>query len=57
MDELQTIKLSEGGSIEDYLKKTKHLKNQLASMEEMVIDKAMIQIVLNNLYYSFENII
>ena len=57
MDELQSMKLNKGESVEDYLKKTRKLKNQLASMEEMVIDKAIIQLVLNGLPCSFESII
>jgi hypothetical protein len=39
MSQLQSIKLMEGGSVEDYIKKARELKNRLASMGETVIDR------------------
>ena len=57
MSQLQTIRLSEGGSIEDYIKKARELKNRLASMGETVYDRALIQLVLNGLPCSFESTI
>jgi hypothetical protein len=38
-----------GASIGDYLKKARELKKRLSNMEEVVLDKTMIQLVLNGL--------
>ena len=57
MSQLQTIRLSDGGSIEDYIKKARELKNQLASMGETISDRALAQLVLNRLPRSFESAI
>ena len=57
MGQLQTIRLTEGGSLEDYLKKARELKNRLVSMEEIVSDRALTQLVLNGLPHSFESTI
>jgi hypothetical protein len=51
------MKLAKGGSIEDYIKKARELKNHLASMDKTVSDKALIPLVLNNLPRSFESTI
>ena len=55
--QLHSIKLSEGGSIEDYIKKTREIRNRLTSMGETISDKTMIQIVLNGLPRSYESTI
>jgi hypothetical protein len=47
----------EGGSVEDYVKKARELKNRLASMGETVTDRNLIQLVLNGLPQSFESTI
>jgi hypothetical protein len=39
MSQLQSIKLMEGGSVEDYIKKARELKNRLASMGKTVTDR------------------
>ena len=38
MGQLQSLKLSEGGNIEDYVRKAKELKNRLSSMGERLSD-------------------
>ena len=55
--QLHSIKLSEGGSVEDYIKKTREIRNRLTSMGETISDKTMIQIVLNGLPCSYVNTI
>ena len=57
MSQLQTIRLSKGGSIEDYIKKARELKNRLASIGETISDRALTQLVLNGLSRSFESTI
>jgi hypothetical protein len=57
MGQLQTIRLPEGGSVKDYIKKARELKNQLASMGETFSDRALTQLVLNGLPRSFESTI
>lgn len=49
-----TSQLTEGDSVEDYIKKARELWNRLASMGEAVIDKSMIRIILNGLFRSYE---
>jgi hypothetical protein len=39
MSQLQSIKLMEGRSVEDYIKKARELKNRLASMGKTVTDR------------------
>ena len=55
--QLHSIKLSEGGFAEDYIKKTREIRNFLTSMGETINDKTMIQIVLNGLPRSYESTI
>jgi hypothetical protein len=57
MGQLQTMRLVEGGSMEDYTKRARELKNKLASMGEVVADKAIVQLLLNGLPRSFETTI
>ena len=57
MGQLQTIRLPERGSVEDYIKKARELKNRLASMGETFLDRALIQLFLNGLPRSFESTI
>jgi hypothetical protein len=40
--QLQTMRLAEGGSVEEYIKKAREIKNRLVSMGESVGDKSMI---------------
>ena len=40
--QLHSLKLSEGGSVEDYIKKTREIRNRLTSMGETISDKSMI---------------
>ena len=57
LGQLQTMKLSEGGLVEDYIKRARELKNRLAIMEETVSYKSLTQLVLNGLPHSYESMI
>jgi hypothetical protein len=57
MSQLQSIKLMEGGSVEDYVKKSRELKNRLASMGKTVTNRNLTQLILNRLPRSFESTI
>ena len=57
MGQLQSLKMHEGGSIEDYIKKARELKNRLGSMGEKLSDQNVNQIVLNGLPRSYESTI
>lgn len=57
MGQLQTLKMNEGGSVEDYLKRARELKNRLGSMGEKLSDRNVNQIVLNGLPRSYEGTI
>lgn len=57
VSQLQTLKLSEGSSVEDYVRRARELKNRLASMGERLSDKHLNQVVLNGLPRSFESIV
>ena len=57
MEQLQTIRLTKGGSIEDYIKKARELMNRLASMGETISDRALTQLVFNGLPRNFESMI
>jgi len=49
ISQLQVIRLSKKGSMEDYIKKTLELQNHLISMGESIFNKIMIQIILKGL--------
>ena len=57
MGQLQTLRMNEGDSIEDYVKKARELKNRLHSMGERITDRNVNQMVMNGLPRSFESII
>ena len=57
MGQLQSLKLNEGGNIEEYVRKARELRNRLSSMEERVSDQNVNQIVLNGLPRSYESTI
>ena len=57
MGQLQTLRMNEGDSIEEYVKKTRELKNRLHSMGERITDRNVNQMVMNGLPRSFESII
>ena len=56
-NQLHLLKMSEGGSMEDYGNKTTKLKNHLLSMGEMVPDKNICQSMLNGLPRSYEGVV
>lgn len=49
--------MPEGGSIEDYVKRTRELKNRLNSMGERLSDRNVNQFMMNGLPRSFESLI
>jgi hypothetical protein len=55
--QLQTMRLTEGGSIEDYIKKARGTKNRLVSMGKTIGDKSLTQLLLNGLPRSYESTI
>ena len=57
MGQLQSLKLSEGGAIEDYIRKARELKNRLTNMGERLSDRNINQIVMNGLPRSYESTI
>ena len=57
MSQLQSLKMSEGGSVEEYIKKARELKNCLSSMGERLSDKNVNQTLLNGLSRSYESTI
>ena len=57
MGQLQTLRMNEGDSIEDYVKKARELKNRLHNMGERITDRNVNQMVMNKLPRSFESII
>ena len=57
MSQLQSLKMSEGGSVEEYIKKAQELKNRLSSMGERLSDKNVNQTLLNGLPRSYESTI
>ena len=54
---MQQMKMAEGGSVEEYLKKAREIRNRVTNMEETITSKALIQLVLNGLPHSFESTI
>ena len=57
MSQLQSLKLTEGGAVDEYLKKARELKNRLGNMGEKLSDRNVNQIVLNGLPRSYESTI
>ena len=57
MSQLQSMRMQEGGSVEDYMKKARELRNRLLNMGERISDKSLNQLVLNGLPRSFESLI
>ena len=57
MGQLQSLRMHEGGSVEEYIKKAQELKNRLSSMGERLMDKNINQLVLNGLPRFFESLI
>ena len=57
MSQLQSLKLTEGGAVDEYLKKARELKNRLGNMGEKLSDCNVNQIVLNRLPRSYESTI
>ena len=57
MSQLQSLKMSEGGSVEEYIKKARELKNRLSSMGERLSDKNVNQTLLDGLPRSYESTI
>nr|PNR54317.1 hypothetical protein PHYPA_007994 [Physcomitrium patens] len=56
-NQLNQMKMPEGGVMEEYLNKARELKNCLAAWEELVFDHRLVQVVLNSLPRSYEYII
>jgi len=57
MSQLQSLKMNEGGSVEEYIKKARELKNKLSDMGEKLSDRNVNQIILNGLPRSYESTI
>jgi hypothetical protein len=57
ISQLTTMRLAEGASVEDYLKRARELRNKLVSMGETVTDKTLCQLTLNGLPRSYESTI
>ena len=57
MSQLQSLKLTERGAVDEYLKKARELKNRLGNMGEKLSDRNVNQIVLNGLPRSYESTI
>lgn len=57
MDKLQSLKMNEGNSIEEYIKKIRELCNRLTSMGERISNWNSNQLVMNGLPRSFESMI
>jgi hypothetical protein len=51
------MKLPEGGSVDDYIKKARETKNKLVSMGEPFSDRSLVQFLLNGLPRSYESTI
>ena len=56
-DASNSLRMLEGGEMEEYLRKARELKNKLASLGDPVAVKTLVQIVLNGLPRSYEFII
>jgi hypothetical protein len=57
LGQLQYIKMPEGGSINNYIKRAHELKNKLKSLGETILDKQVNLLVLNGLLRSYKNMI
>ena len=57
MGQLQSLKMSEGSAVEEYIKKARELKNRLSSMGDKLSDRNINQIVMNGLPRSYESTI
>ena len=57
MSQLQSMRMQEGGSVEDYVKRARELRNRLLNMGERITNKSLNQLVLNGLPRSFESFI
>lgn len=55
--QLQTMKLAEGASVEDYIKRARELKNQLKSMGEKIEDRQLNRMVLTGLPRSYQSLV
>jgi transposase InsO family protein len=55
--QLQSLKLAEGASAEEYITRAREIKNRLKSMGDTVTDNALVQILLNGLPRSYESTI
>lgn len=55
--QLHSLKMSEGGVMEEYLRRARELKNKLAALGDPVVDRTLVQIVLNGLPRSYEFVI
>ena len=55
--QLHSLKMLEGGVMEEYLRKARELKNKLAALGDPVVDRTLVQIVLNGLPRSYEFVI
>jgi hypothetical protein len=49
--------MSEGGMMEEYLRKARELKNKLATLGDPIVDRTLVHIVLNGLPRSYEFVI
>lgn len=54
MNQLHTLRMSKGKSMEEYVSKTMDLKNKLLAIGEVVPNKFIYQFVLNGLPISYE---
>ena len=57
MGQLQSLKMKEDGSVEEYIKRARELKNRLGNMGEKLSDRNVNQMVLNGLPRSYEGTI
>lgn len=55
--QLQTMKLAEGASVEDYIKRARELKNRLKSMGEKIEDRQLNRMVLTGLPRSYQSVV
>ena len=55
--QLNSLKMEEGGSVDEYLKKARELRNRLTAMGEKIPDSDLNGIVLNGLPLSYESMV
>jgi hypothetical protein len=53
--QLHSMRMKEGGSVEEYIANAEELRSQMARMGENVLDTTLVQLVLNGLPRSFDN--